>query len=148
MKDPIAYPDEMLTEHFSLKEMLLSGTAIRRGIDNTPTPEVVENLRLLCRNVLEPLRRRYGRILITSGYRCPALNKAVGGVPHSQHMRGEAADIFIPNIELGEKYVVFLHDHTPYDQLILEPPRGKKRWIHVSYTARRKNRQEMLLKIN
>ena len=93
--------DEHLSPHFTVGEFFRSGTAIRLGIDNNPdahpgegisTAEVVENLRALCTEVLEPLRRRVGRVIVTSGYRCQELNKAVGGVWNSQHLKGEAAD--------------------------------------------------------
>ena len=98
--------DEHLSPHFTVGEFFRSGTAIRLGIDNNPdahpgegisTAEVVENLRALCTEVLEPLRRRVGRVIVTSGYRCQELNKAVGGVWNSQHLKGEAADIFVPD---------------------------------------------------
>ena len=112
----------MLSEHFSLEEMVRSGEAMRRNIDNSPTPEAVESLRRLCANVLEPVRRRFGATRITSGYRCPALNEAVGGAPASQHLRGEAADIHIADMEVG---------------------RGC-RWLHVSYTERRPNRRQAM----
>lgn len=83
-----------LTEHFTLSEFVRSETAERNHINNTPSQEVVDNLRALCRNVLEPARVAFGEpIYITSGYRCPALNKAVGGKITSQHLRGEAADL-------------------------------------------------------
>ena len=87
----------LLTPHFSLWEMVRSGTAIRLGIDNRPQPEHIARMRALCENVLEPLRRRFGVIRITSGFRCPALNRVVHGVRHSQHLYGEAADIHVPN---------------------------------------------------
>ncbi len=81
----------MLTAHFSLREMCASGTAIRLGIKNEPSEEVINRLQQLCEHVLEPLRQRFGVIRITSGYRCERLNKAVGGVKNSQHRLGEAA---------------------------------------------------------
>ena len=79
----------MLSEHFSLEEMTRSGEALRRKIDNEPAAGQVENLRQLCLNVLEPVRRRFGATRITSGYRCPELNEAVGGVADSQHTRAK-----------------------------------------------------------
>ena len=90
---------EMLSEHSSLWEMTRSGMAIRKGIENRPRPEHVMRMRALCRNVLEPLRRRFGMIRITSGYRCPALNIMVRGARNSQHQYGEAADIHIASPE-------------------------------------------------
>ena len=137
--------DEQLSKHFTLWEMMRSGTAVRLNIKNVPDEQEKEALRQLCEHVLEPLRCRYGAIIITSGYRCLRLNRAVGGVPTSQHMRGEAADIFIPNLEIGRKYFDFIKNNTTFDQLIWEP-RGATipRWLHVSYTTRRPNRMQVL----
>ncbi|GAB6983445.1 D-Ala-D-Ala carboxypeptidase family metallohydrolase [Prevotella dentasini] len=135
--------EERLSEHFTLGELLRSGTAIRAGIRNIPSAhpedgltdeEVRENLRQLCLHVLEPLRRRVGRLTITSGYRCSALNRAVGGVPCSQHLRGEAADIYLPNEAAGRRYVAVLRQLARCDQILLEPLGAvRKRWLHVSY---------------
>lgn len=137
--------DEQLSKHFTLWEMMRSGTAVRMNIKNVPDEQEKAALRQLCEHVLEPLRCRYGAIIITSGYRCLRLNRAVGGVPTSQHMRGEAADIFIPNLETGRKYFDFIKNNTTFDQLIWEP-RGADvpRWLHVSYTTRRPNRMQVL----
>lgn len=77
-----------LSEHFTLEEMCRSGAAVRHRIDNTPDREQTERLRQLCLNVLEPLRRRFGVIRITSGFRSERLNAIVGGANTSQHMRG------------------------------------------------------------
>lgn len=135
--------DEKLSPHFTVGEMLRSGTAIRLGIKNVPeehpedgltNEEVVENLRLLAVKVLEPLRRRVGRVIVTSGYRCRALNRAVGGVATSQHLCGQAADIHVTGNEMCRKYARIIRQLTPFDQLILEPAGSpQKRWIHVSY---------------
>lgn len=135
--------DEKLSPHFTVGEMLRSGTAIRLGIKNVPeehpedgltNEEVVENLRLLAVKVLEPLRQRVGRVIVTSGYRCQALNRAVGGVATSQHLCGQAADIHVTGNEMCRKYARIIRQLTPFDQLILEPADSRqKRWIHVSY---------------
>lgn len=93
--------NQTLTPHFTLAEFVRSGVAIRHNIANTPTPNAINNLRLLCENVLEPLRRRFGVIRITSGYRCEELNNMVGGKPNSQHLLGQAADIHLSNKEVA-----------------------------------------------
>jgi len=136
----------LLSPHFALGEFIKSGTAIKRGIDNTP-PNIIIVIRLmvLCEEVLEPLRTHFGAIRINSGYRCQLLNLQVGGAINSQHTLGEAADIFIPNHETLVKYMNFIKQNCDFDQMILEP-RGQtlKRWLHVSYTLRRKNRRQVL----
>ncbi len=84
-----------IAKYFTLAEMCASETAKAKGIKNQPTVTEVVNLCLLCTKVLDPLRKAMGPITISSGYRCAALNKAVGGVSNSQHMKGQAADINI-----------------------------------------------------
>jgi len=137
-----------LTAHFSLSEFTRSATAERLGIDNTPPQEAIDNLIALCQNVLEPLRRHVGQpVVISSGYRCKALNKKVGGVRNSQHMTGEAADIQPPSIPRGgsseavlKEWFLWIKDNCQFDQLILEHTRSGKYWLHVSYSTRH-NRQ-------
>ena len=131
-----------MTEHFKLEEFIRSSTAQQLGIDNTPSEEVILNLRNLCEKVLEPLRQWYGKpISISSGYRCPALNRAVGGVTKSQHMKGEAADIRLPSIAIGRKMLEYIVFHLPYDQVIWEHNTDGLYWIHVSLKRdSRKNR--------
>lgn len=138
-------PTRYLTPHFRLREFIISATAIRRGIDNTPPAAAEAHLKALCENVLEPLRRRFGVIRITSGYRSPQLNRLVGGAGTSQHMAGEAADIHMSSVESAEKMFDYISRHLPFDQLILEQRRKAGiRWIHVSYTTTRPNRHQTL----
>ena len=127
-------PATQLTEHFTLREFTLSATAIRHGIDNTPTDTEVERIKALCENVLEPLRRRFGVIRITSGYRSERVNQLVGGATFSQHRCGEAADIHVSSLEVAHKMCDFIREHLVFDQLILESVKKTgARWIHVSY---------------
>lgn len=130
-----------LTEHFTLSEFVRSETATNRHIDNTPTTEVIDNLRALCRNVLEPARVSFGApIYITSGYRCPALNKAVGGKPTSQHLRGEAADLQVRGVDNLRKLYNVIKSRGVFDQLLYES-KGATKWIHVSYKQSGNRRQ-------
>jgi zinc D-Ala-D-Ala carboxypeptidase len=135
-----------LTQHFSLEEMTKSQTASRKGIDNTPTPEVVENLKELCENVLEKIRNHFGRPLtVNSGYRGPKLNKAIGGAKNSQHLTGQAADIEIPGMD-NKILFCWIRDNLDYDQLILEyykPGIPDSGWVHVSWNSKG-NRKQIL----
>lgn len=122
-------------KHFTLHELTRSTTATLQGIDNTPPAEAVHRLELLVEHVLDPLREAWGKpIHVSSGYRCPALNKAVGGAPASQHMRGEAADISVGNPADNRRLYHLLHTlKLPVDQAINEYDFS---WIHVSYGPR------------
>lgn len=122
----------LLSENFKLWEFVNSETALRFNIRNNPNWQQVMALQNLCRKVLQPLRDKFGKIVISSGYRCEALNTLVRGVGDSQHLRGEAADIHIPNMGTGLEYFDFIRDHTDFDQLLFEYNRNGARWIHVS----------------
>ena len=139
-----------LSPHFKLVEFTRSATAQARHIDNTPNEEQIKNLKFLCDNVLEPLREQFGPIIIGSGFRCPALNTAVGGVKNSQHTTGEACDIHLPSIEVGKKYFEFLKKLPIFDQLIWERnnPRSNHYWIHVSIKRSGKNRKQVIPLLN
>lgn len=126
-----------LTEHFDLNEFTRSATADRLHIDNTIPEELIPNLKNLCVQVLEPLREHFGTpVVISSGYRCPALKRAVGGASNSQHLKGEAADIIFPSTLNSQPSTLtdafyWLIDNVPFDQLGFES-RGTTKWIHVS----------------
>lgn len=135
---------QQLSEHFKLSEFTQSGTARRHKVKNVPGPREVERLRFLCVKSLEPMRRRFGVIRITSGFRCKKLNALVGGAPTSQHVLGEAADIHTGGRELSEKMFGFAKQNIPFDQLILEhnPAHGIY-WLHISLRSDRPgNRHE------
>lgn len=135
---------QQLSEHFKLSEFTQSGTARRHKVKNVPGPREVERLRFLCVKSLEPMRRRFGVIRITSGFRCKKLNALVGGSPTSQHVLGEAADIHTGGRELSEKMYGFAKQNIPFDQLILEhnPAHGIY-WLHISLRSDRPgNRHE------
>jgi len=132
-----------LSNSFNLIEFTSSETASRRGIDNTPSIAVIENLRLLCENVLQPLRDKYGKpINITSGYRSPKLNKAIGGSTTSQHCFGQAADIQVDRKDYLRVWEIL--KTLPFDQIIWEfGTESAPDWIHVSF-VQGKNRGQKL----
>ena len=135
--------------YFTIDELTKSCTAERLGIDNTPDACIRLNLERLVKNVLDPLRMKYGQpIIVCSGYRCPELNKAVGGAGNSQHMKGQAADIYCANRSPVINRLlacVLISDNIPFDQLILEKvdELGFPQWLHVSYSPN--PRREILL---
>lgn len=129
-----------LSKNFTVNELTYSDTAARLGIDNTPDADSLENLQFLVDNVLQPLRDMYGRpIVVNSGYRCPELNKAVGGAKNSQHMTGQAADI-TGGSKSENKHLFNLVLDSDFDQLIDEKNYS---WIHISYNKNR-NRHQIL----
>lgn len=134
-----------LTEHFTLQEFERSRKAQELGIDNHVPARLIPALEQLCQEVLEPLRLYAGEpVIISSGYRCPKLNRLVGGTLLYQHVKGEAADIHLPDRLTGMRWFSFLMESTDFDQLIWER-RGSTCWIHVSCRKDRKlNRHQVL----
>ncbi len=154
----------ILTPHFTLQEFTESATARKYGIDNSAPAEVVKNLRRLCENTLEPLREALDMpVIITSGYRCKALNLRIScSSRKSQHMLGQAADFYIAHgsVEslkckvdsvkreaIGHRELLvkafrmmLISDRIDYDQLILYPT-----FIHVSYVSPKANRRRILI---
>ena len=138
-----------ITMHFTIEEMYASDTAKRLGINNKPTVQQMVNLVYLCAFVLEPLRVAMNEpIKIGSGFRCQQLNKAVGGVYNSQHLKGQAADLCIDgDIEKGKRWFNYIKEHLPFDQLIWEHnPKTGSYWVHVSfvYPDFGKNRKKVI----
>jgi uncharacterized protein YcbK (DUF882 family) len=130
-------------KYFTLNELTASSTARRKGIDNTPDVTVRANLTALVANILDPLREAYGKpIVVSSGYRSPKLNRAVGGAAKSQHVTGQAADIHtLSDTPADNKklYDLILKLKLPFDQLINEYDFN---WVHVSFSPR--NRRQVL----
>jgi len=124
-----------VTMHFMIEELYASDTAKRLGIDNRPSVQQMINLVYLSSYVLEPLRVAMNEpIKIGSGFRCKALNKAVGGVYNSQHLKGQAVDLCIDgDIAKGKKWFNYIKDHLPFDQLIWEHNAKGTYWVHVSF---------------
>ena len=118
-----------------MEELYASATATAKGINNKPSVQQMINLVYLCAYVLEPLRVAMGEpIKIGSGFRCQQLNKAVGGVYNSQHMKGQAADLCIDgDRQKGRKWFNYIKNHLPFDQLIWEHNSNGTYWVHVSF---------------
>ena len=142
-----------LSKNFTLNELTKSNTALRRGIDNTPTKEGIWKLTLLATELLQPIRDRIGALRVTSGYRSPELN-AIFGANRSQHMLCEAVDLqFVKRGKMDnlQIYQAVMDLDLDFDQLILEfgdstqyndPMRPA--WIHISWTVR-ENRKQVLV---
>lgn len=135
-----------LTTNFTLNELTQSETALRKGLDNAPTQDIISALQSLAANVLQPVRDHYGRgVKVNSGYRSPEVNASVGGSKTSDHCKGQAADIEIPgvaNAELAE----YIKDKLQFTQLILEfytPGVPDSGWVHVSYDPTNLKKQVM-----
>lgn len=123
-------------KNFTLDEFVRSATAERLGIENSPSWEDVLNLDKLVDRILQPLRTAWGRpINVTSGFRCSRLNKAVGGVATSAHLKGNAADIQPSDMREFDKFTQFIASWIQrtgirYDQIIIERS-GNSRWVHI-----------------
>jgi hypothetical protein len=127
----------VLSTNFTLEELTFSQTAARMGILNVPEPQHVTALQALCINVLQPLRDALGLpISVSSAYRSPALNRAVGGAPDSQHLDGKAADLQCFSLSTAEFFKRTLALKLPFDQLIYEGGR-EATWVHVSFDTAR-----------
>ena len=133
--------------HFSLAELTKSQTATRKGIDNKPTLDHIENLTELCTQVLEPTRRNFGKpMVISSGYRSEELCEAIGSSKNSQHAKGEAADFEMFGVD-NKELAKYIKNNLVFDQLILEfynPDDPSSGWVHCSY-SKEENRKQSLL---
>ena len=126
-----------LSRNFTLQELIKSDTAIRLDINNNPNSGQIEKLKLLCENILQPVRDHFGRVKVTSGFRSVELCTAIGSSANSQHAKAEAADFECPNVDNAE-LADWIHKNLPYDQLILEfytPGEPNSGWIHCSWIS-------------
>lgn len=135
-----------LSENLNLAECLKSQTAARLGIDNTPDKQHIDNLKLIARDVFQPLRDHLGvPVFVSSGYRCKALNDAIGGSTTSQHRTGQALDLDVQGI--NDEIFYYIKENLDFDQLIWEFGDSKEPgWVHVSYIGpgKGKNRGQVL----
>ena len=137
----------MISKHISYKEAVYSNTAVRRGIDNTPTDDHLHFMEIIAEEIFEPLRAYVGGpIKINSFYRCPELNTAIGGSATSQHCKGQAMDIddTFGRMTNAEMYY-WIKEHLDFDQMIWEfGDDDNPNWVHVSYVSPEKNRNRCL----
>ena len=137
----------MISAHISYREGVYSTTATRKGINNTPNDEQLANMELVAEEIFEPLRKWVGGpIKINSFFRCPELNKSIGGSSKSQHCKGQAIDIddTFGKATNAEMYH-FIKDNLDFDQMIWEFGNDDNpNWVHVSYVSSDKNRQVCL----
>lgn len=136
-----------LSKNLALAEVMRSETAKRKGISNMPTPEHIENFKLLAEKVFQPIREHFGvPIYISSGYRSKALNTAIGGSLTSQHCSGEAIDIDMDGTSVTNAQIFnYIKDNLSFDQLIWEfGTDSNPNWVHVSYESTGKQRKQIL----
>jgi hypothetical protein len=139
-----------LSKYVSLAEVTRSDTAKRKGISNEPTPEHLENLKVICEEVFDKVREHFGvPLFISSGYRSAALNKAIGGSSTSDHNNGRALDLDQDGHGNGVKnkdVFNFIKDNLEFDQLIAEGSNGAgdMNWVHVGY-RKGQNRKQILI---
>ena len=137
----------MISKHISYKEGVYSITAMRRGINNDPNDEQLNNMELLAEKVFEPLREwDGGPIKINSFFRCPELNKAIGGSSKSQHCHGQAIDIDDTYGKVANsKMYHYIKENLDFDQIIWEfGDDDNPNWVHVSYVSEEDNRRRCL----
>jgi len=136
-----------LSKNFSLKELIRSETATRKGINNNPNEDNIENLQRLCDHVLQPVRDHFGKVVsVSSGFRSPELCVAIGSSVNSQHASGQAADFEIFGLS-NQELAHWIDKNLDYDQMILEfwnPEEKNSGWVHCSYKNPTDNRKQFL----
>jgi len=136
-----------LSQNFTLAELIKSQTAERKGINNNPNEDNIENLQRLCNEVLQPIRDHYGKVVsVSSGFRSPELCVAIGSSVNSQHASGQAADFEIYGVS-NKELADYIADNLDFDQLILEywkPEEPNSGWVHCSFKSADSNRKEYL----
>lgn len=138
----------MLTKNISLDEAISSETATRNKLNNTPNADVICKLKTTAEKVVQKVRDHFGKpIRVSSGYRSPSVNKAVGGSKTSQHLTGEAFDIQGTNGVTNAEIFKYIKDNLEFDQLIWEFGNSKNpAWVHVSYREGKNRKQVLTIK--
>ena len=139
--------------NFTLAEFIKSATATQKGIDNTPDFDEVAHLDELIGTILQPLREAWGKpLIISSGYRCPALNKAVGGADTSAHLYGYAADVQVARSKDFDAFIAFAEDwlkanNIGFDQSIRETSKTAY-WWHIGLRNSKGGQRRQILALN
>lgn len=138
---------EKLSEHLTIEEATISQEASRRGIDNTPNDEILSIMKITAEKLFEPIRALVGKpIIINSFYRSPEVNKLIGGVPTSQHCKGEAMDLHFPDGN-AILFNAIKNSNIDFDQLLWEyGDKNNPAWVHVSYSS--KHNRKQILKVS
>ena len=132
--------------NFSISELCKSDKAKQYNITNMPNIEQLDNMLNLIVYCLQPVRNMLNKpMIISSGFRCPQLNKLVGGVANSQHLSGQAADFIVPGESVAGIIFKIQTSNIEYDQLIHERINGKE-WVHISYNKGKNRRQYLQIK--
>jgi zinc D-Ala-D-Ala carboxypeptidase len=132
-----------LSANFSLSELTKSESASRLGLDNDPTQEIISSLQALVNHILQPVRDKFGPVVVTSGYRSPEVNKAIGGSATSDHCKGQAADFEVLGKD-NRELAIWIAENMQFTQLILEfykPGVPDSGWVHCSYDPGNLKRQ-------
>ena len=136
-----------LSKNFTLKELITSQTAERKGINNNPNEDHIESLQKLCENILQPVRDHFATpVTVSSGFRSEELCVAIGSSVNSQHAKGQAADFEIFGVA-NQELAHYIDKNLDYDQLILEywkPEEKNSGWVHCSFKSKDENRKEFL----
>lgn len=133
-----------ISEHITYEEAVKSQTATRKGIVNTPNDEQLQNMKIVAEACFEPIRAWYGKPLIVSSFfRCEALNKAIGGVKTSEHCEGKAIDIDTGNKEENKKIFEWAKANLKFNQLINEYDFS---WVHISFDLGKNKNQTLTIK--
>ena len=136
-------------KYFTISELTRSDVAKSLKIDNTPSPEIVDNLTLLIDECMDPIREQWGApIIVTSGYRCEKLNKAVKGATNSLHRLGHSCDFRAKNIEdNGKLFKMIVESNVPFTKVIWEyGDDDNPSWIHIDYVKNKPTRKAVYIR--
>ena len=136
-----------ISKHISYKEAVRSDYAKKHKIENEPNDEQLENMKLIAKEVFEPLRKWVGGpIKVNSFFRSEDLNTGIGGSKTSSHLKGQAIDLTTMGLKTNKQIFDYIKDNLEYDQLIWEYGRVNPKWIHVSFNPVKNRKQAFRVK--